>query len=46
MPVALLLNTPEETEAAANRAGYCFFTDVDSCKRYVNPEVLVVEGVT
>ena len=43
VPVALLLNEPEETEAAANRAGYRCFTDVDSFRRYVDREVLVVE---
>ena len=43
VPVALLLNEPEETEAAANRAGYRYFTDVDSFRRYVDREVLVVE---
>ena len=43
VPVALLLNEPEETEAAANRAGYRYFTDVDSLKTYVDREVLVVE---
>ena len=43
VPVALLLNEPEETEAAANRAGYRYFTDVDSFKCYVEREVLVVE---
>ncbi|MXY57456.1 MAG: hypothetical protein F4Y41_13860 [Gammaproteobacteria bacterium] len=43
VPVALLLNEPEETEAAANRAGYRYFTDVDSFKSYVDREVLVVE---
>ena len=43
VPVALLLNEPEETEAAANRAGYRYFTDVDSFRTYVDREVLVVE---
>ena len=43
VPVALLLDEPEETEAAANRAGYRYFTDVDSFRRYVDREVLVVE---
>ena len=43
VPVALLLNEPEETEAATNRAGYRYFTDVDSFKTYVDREVLVVE---
>ena len=43
VPVALLLNEPEETEAATNRAGYRYFTDVGSFKTYVDREVLVVE---
>ena len=43
VPVALLLNEPEETEAAANQAGYRYFTDVDSFRTYVEREVLVVE---
>ena len=41
MPVALLLNEPEDT--AANRAGYRYFTDVDSFRPYVEREVLVVD---
>ena len=41
--VALLLNEPEATEAAANRAAYRYFTDVESFKRYVDREVLAVE---
>ena len=40
VPVALLLNEPKETEAAANRAGHRYFTDVDSFKSYVDREVL------
>ena len=43
VPVALLLNESEETKAAANRAGYRYFTDVDSFRRYVDREVVVVE---
>ncbi len=43
VPVALLLNEPEETEAAANQAGYRYFTDVNSFRTYVEREVLVVE---
>ena len=45
VPVALLLNEPKETETAANRAGYRYFTDVDSFRTYVDREVLVVERV-
>lgn len=43
--VALLLNEPGETEAAANRAGYRYFTDVDSFRTYVDREVLGLEEV-
>ena len=45
VPVALLLNEPEETEAAANLAGYRYFTDVDSFQSYVDREILIVEEV-
>ncbi len=38
-PVALLLDEPHSVEAAANRAGYRYFTDIDSFKRYVLSEV-------
>ncbi len=43
VPVALLIDEPEETEAAANRAGYRFFTDFDSFRSYVEREILVLE---
>jgi len=39
-PVALLLNEESETEEAANRAKFLFFTDVSSFKRYVDFEIL------
>ena len=42
-PVALLVDEPKETEAAANRAGFRFFTEVDAFRSYVEREVLVVE---
>jgi hypothetical protein len=38
-PVALLLDEPHYTEAAANKAGYRYFTDIDSFKSYVLSEV-------
>ena len=44
--MALLLNEPEETEAAANRAANCYFIDVNSLKTYVDHEVLMVEDAT
>lgn len=43
IPVALLLDEPEETEAMANKAGFRYFLDLDSFKNYVNREVLVVD---
>ena len=44
MPVSLLIDEPEETESAANRAGYRFFTGVDSFLTYVQPGVIVVDA--
>ena len=38
-PVALLIDEPAETEAAANRAGYLYFTDIDSFRSYVDREI-------
>ena len=43
VPVALLVDEPEETEAAANRAGYRYFTDVEAFRSYVKREILAVE---
>lgn len=42
-PVTLLLNEESATEEAANKAGYRFFTDFASFKRYVNREILAEE---
>jgi hypothetical protein len=39
-PAAILLNEDSEAEEAANQAGYRFFTDIPSFKRYVGNEVL------
>ena len=39
-PVALLLDEGEDTETAANHAGFRFFTNVEQFKRYVQREVL------
>ena len=44
VPVALLVDEPAETEAAANRAGYLYFTDVGSFRSYVDREVASGEG--
>jgi hypothetical protein len=43
MPVALLIDEGRETEEAANRAGFRFFTNVDEFKDYVLRDVLVLE---
>ena len=40
VPVALLVDEPAETEAAANRAGYRYFTDVDSFRSYIDREIV------
>jgi hypothetical protein len=42
-PVALLIDEGIETEEAANRAGYRYFTDVTSFRTYVLREILAVE---
>lgn len=43
-PVALLLDEGKETEEAANRAGYRYFTDVDAFRGYVLKEILALEA--
>ena len=40
VPVALLIDEPKETESAANRAGFRFFTEVAAFQAYVEQEVL------
>ncbi|MCY3853269.1 MAG: DUF262 domain-containing protein [Gammaproteobacteria bacterium] len=40
VPVALLIDEPKETENAANRAGFRFFTEVATFRTYVEQEVL------
>ena len=42
-PVALLIDESMATHGAANRAGFRFFTDVDSFKAYVEREVLALD---
>ncbi|MCP4607534.1 MAG: DUF262 domain-containing protein [Planctomycetes bacterium] len=42
-PVALLIDEGKETEEAANRAGYRYFTTVDEFKDYVKREILAIE---
>lgn len=45
-PVALLLNEEPETAEIVNRAGYRYFTDVDSLKKYIEQEIIVTVGVS
>ena len=45
-PVALLLNEELETGEIVNRAGYRYFTDVDSFKKYVEREIVVMGEVS
>jgi hypothetical protein len=44
-PVALLLDEPRETLEAAQQAGFRYFTEVNSFKRYVERDILAVEEV-
>ena len=41
-PVALLINEDTEVERIASQAGFRFYTDVESLKRYVNDQMLTV----
>ena len=43
--VALLINEDRETEERANRAGYRYFTEVNTFKSYVQREILAVESL-
>ena len=45
-PVALLIDEGRETEEAASKAGYRYFTNVDECGEYVRRQILnlVEEG--
>jgi len=44
-PVALLIDETEDTFATANKAGYRYFTDLDSFREYVQRDILALEGV-
>jgi hypothetical protein len=44
-PVALLIDEGQETEEAANRAGYRYFTDAEALRAYVRKEILAVVPV-
>jgi hypothetical protein len=44
-PVALLLDEGQEVEEVANRAGYRYFTDVESFRTYVLHEILAADDV-
>ena len=39
-PVALLIDEGRETEEAANRAGYLYFTDINAFKTYIQHDIL------
>ena len=45
VPVALLIDEPDETINVANRAGFRYFIDVDAFKEYVEREILAVDAV-
>lgn len=44
-PVALLIDEDEETEKAANRAGFRYFTALEDFREYVSREILSLEPV-
>lgn len=41
-PVALLIDEGPGVESVANQAGFRFYTDVDSLKRYISEQILTV----
>jgi hypothetical protein len=43
-PVAILLNEDSEADEVANNAGYLFFTDIESFRRYVDEEILATRA--
>ena len=45
-PVALLIDESQETEEAANHAGYRYFTDVDAFRTYVQQEILALPSAS
>ena len=45
-PVALLIDEDQETKRVASQAGFRFYTDVESLKRYVRDRILAVSLVT
>jgi hypothetical protein len=45
-PVALLLDESSETEETVNKAGYLFFTNLETFREYVLREILALEGVS
>ena len=42
-PVAILIDEDAETEKRASEAGFRFYTDIDSLKRYVNEQILATK---
>jgi hypothetical protein len=45
-PVALLIDEDRETEEAANRTGYRYFTNVKAFRAYVQQEILALPNVS
>ena len=45
-PVAVLLDEGAETLAAANAAGFRYFTSIESFQNYVSAEILAAQEVT
>ncbi|HOF88629.1 MAG TPA: DUF262 domain-containing protein [Armatimonadota bacterium] len=44
-PVALLIDEGEDTEQAANQAGFRYFTDLNAFKQYVAREIVAVPAI-
>ena len=44
--MALLIGEGQETEEAANRAGYRYFTDVAAFRAYVQQEILAIHSAS
>jgi hypothetical protein len=45
-PVAALIDESQETEEAANRAGYRYFIDVHAFHAYVRQEILALSSAS
>lgn len=44
--MALLIGASQETEEAANRAGYRYFTDVHAFRAYLLQEILALHSAS